>query len=228
MQGPPNDASAALRLGQSAGKYRNKAESYRYVVTELGAHLPPRKTISRCFLLQLINKQKEFIPVQQLHKATVQGLTIEDVTKHIDTKNLVRKYLPDKVAALKKIPNDFIFDVLRSLYTETFDAYVAERIKQENEKLALGQEQPDGLKAASGASTSQGAAVYNRSSFVGYKLTRARRSKPGAAVEEDKGSLAPEEALVRAAQAAGFPPEKLGRLLRERQKIAKSLAGFPA
>ena len=137
-----------------ASKYKSKREVYNFLAIEVKAYLPSYDCLTIYYLKDLVNGTKRVIKhdiilkyefflqviksdaIQHLTVPQYDSLKVDNMIEIIEQHPEVYKYLPDRIE-IKKIPKQYLVNVLYTIIKAPFGAWVKQQIEERNRRIAV-------------------------------------------------------------------------------------------
>lgn len=109
--------------------------------TDVGAFLPSYQHVTIFHLKELVGNQRTLIKCSEVQHVTLpffEGLFFEDLYKFAQEYNggIIMRALPSVEKEIKKLPREYLGNVIQTIAKEDFTAWVKQRVEVRNCKLA--------------------------------------------------------------------------------------------
>ena len=134
----PQPGLKKLTAKELAAKMRSKREVYRFMASEVRCYLPSYDTVTIFHLKDLACGRRKIInskDVQVYQVPQFEGLSVDEMLKFGANYPEVMNALPVEEKEVRKLPRDYIANVIYTLTKEAFVNWVEMRVKARNDKL---------------------------------------------------------------------------------------------
>ena len=120
-------------------KYASKREVYRFLTNDVQVYLSSYETMTVWHMRDLCSKKRRMIKSENVRHIIIpqfEGLAIEDLLSYASQHSNVMEALPLVAKETKKLPRQYIANVIYSLVGESFAKWVKARVDARNVKVA--------------------------------------------------------------------------------------------
>ena len=119
-------------------KFSDKPETYKFMAYEVGAYLPHYDLVTIWHLRDLASGKRKMIKGDKVKKIFIpqyEGLTVDKMLANAQKFPQVMKCLPTEISEIKKLPREYLGNIIYTVIGEPFRTWVDQRVDQRNEKI---------------------------------------------------------------------------------------------
>ena len=122
-----------------AAKYREKHECYHFLSSDCGVYLPDFESVTAWHMRDLISSKKKKILSKNIKHLSVpqyEDLTIKNFIAWSEPYEEVMECLPASMLEIKKLPRQYLINVIYTIMGSEFKQYVDELIQKRHQRIA--------------------------------------------------------------------------------------------